>query len=604
VFVRANAAEGTCVRRRSRWFGGHTALMVCRSLPRSSRERVVARVVRCCLARARGYHQNNSHALQARAVQQGPSRSSAGGKTTMMRTACAITTVLGGALVGILYGCSMKSSSSQLTTSPGGSTGVDAAGPGAGGGTTATCAAFTPITIQPPCHPTTCTPGFCMRGDIAPLGTHPETQALQDRLATLACSPRSVAPLQTFAEADAQSQLFMYYLLDSTGFQPSVFTTRIPGLNDTAMLTVFGADCGVPTIGSVRLALEPKPGLPTDPDDVRAFIDVFTDIRGLFVINNESGWYEGWMIHDLRVAPATPKGQHGPAPIGMITHEDANLLARMGSGNNRTPGNFFTVDGKAPHAPSPDDIFPERVTNLVPLNLSMGAYNSLQQSDAHNYWEFNYTTNWIHPLYELPFAGGLPDRSPTQPADTYLDGEISARDSIVPGNSPASNNRSPALAIEFGDNPDLPRDPDKFDADDDAQREFRERFIPSGIAREVMLNAFERLASFEPGEHNLQRRLLDGYRAAVALVDTNGDGIISAAEGDVDTPNPHCPQGDNTCIFLPARTYNRFAVTREINDGLLGPRFAPSTRGWVLSGPQVTNFGPFGASEGRDSDDR
>jgi hypothetical protein len=30
------------------------------------------------------------------------------------------------------------------------------------------------------------------------------------------------------------------------------------------------------------------PGLPTNPS-IRAFIDVFTDIAGLFVINNESG---------------------------------------------------------------------------------------------------------------------------------------------------------------------------------------------------------------------------------------------------------------------------------------------------------------------------
>ena len=58
--------------------------------------------------------------------------------------------------------------------------------------------------------------------------------------------------------------------------------------------------------------------------------------------------------------------------------------------------------------PSPSDDFPDKVTNVVPLQLSMGAYNALQQSDAHSYWEFNYTTNWIHPLYELPFTGGFP----------------------------------------------------------------------------------------------------------------------------------------------------------------------------------------------------
>jgi hypothetical protein len=46
-------------------------------------------------------------------------------------------------------------------------------------------------------------------------------------------------------------------------------------------------------------------------------------------------------------------------------------------------------------------------------------------------------------------------------------------------------------------------------------------------------------------------------------------------------------------------------LTREINDGLLAPRFAPSTRAWVLSGTVVTGFKPFAASEGiEDSDDR
>jgi hypothetical protein len=105
---------------------------------------------------------------------------------------------------------------------------------------------------------------------------------------------------------------------------------------------------------------------------------------------------------------------------------------------------------------------------------------------------------------------------------------------------------------------------------------------------------------------NIETRLLDGYRAAIALADTNGDGIISAEEGDIDTENPNCPQGDNTCLFLIPRSYNRFAVTREINDGLLAPRFAPSTRGWVLSGAIVTGFPVLETSAGQseDADDR
>ena len=35
----------------------------------------------------------------------------------------------------------------------------------------------------------------------------------------------------------------------------------------------------------------------------------------------------------------------------------------------------------------------------------MGAYNALQQSDVHSYWEFNAGTNWVFPHYEVIFTG-------------------------------------------------------------------------------------------------------------------------------------------------------------------------------------------------------
>src|ERR1700687_3228664 len=108
----------------------------------------------------------------------------------------------------------------------------------------------------------------------------------------------------------------------------------------------------------------------------------------------------------------------------------------------------------------------------------MGAYNSLQQSDTHAYWEFNYQgTNWVHPLYELPFTGGFPDNFGQAP-DTFQDGEIGRLSTLVPGSGPLGIKNSPKV---FGDNPFLPRDTDKFDAKDDAQREFRQRFIPSAL---------------------------------------------------------------------------------------------------------------------------
>jgi hypothetical protein len=62
-----------------------------------------------------------------------------------------------------------------------------------------------------------------------------------------------------------------------------------------------------------------QPGLPTDPNDPGSFIDIFTDIDPLFVINNEPGWYEGWMIHDVVVPDVAPLRGDGTPQFGKIT---------------------------------------------------------------------------------------------------------------------------------------------------------------------------------------------------------------------------------------------------------------------------------------------
>jgi hypothetical protein len=96
--------------------------------------------------------------------------------------------------------------------------------------------------------------------------------------------------------------------------------------------------------------------------------------------------------------------------------------------------------------------------------------------------------------------------------------------------------------------------------------------------------------------------LFDAYAAEVKRVSGNDDGIITAAQGDIDTPTDGF--ADNTRLFLPPTVFNRFAVTREINDGLLAPRFAPSQRAWILTGFRVPVTPTVDASTGRDADDR
>jgi len=449
----------------------------------------------------------------------------------------------------------------------------------------------------PPCHPNPNAAAdrliVANRGDIVKL-----PDPLTDRLVQLADRPHTYLPLQAFAEADKASQLFQYYLLDADGFEPNVFTSIIPGVNDTVQLTATGGNCGLPTLGAVRVVLEPKPGLPTDPHDPKAFIDVFTDISPLFVINNESGWYEGWMIHDLVVPGTAVPRRDGHAQFGKLIAADAEELREMGHHQN-VAGALFTTDGNPVHFPRKSDHFPDRQTNVVSIYESMGAYNAVQQSDVHSYWEFNYLgTNWIHPLYELPFTGGFPDDFGKAP-DSFKDGEIGKLQSIVPGSGPRGIRNDPSVV---GDNPNLPRDPDKFDGSVDAQREFRQRGVPSGLANEVYLDVYARPTSFEPSVKNLQRRLFDAYAAEVARVDTNHDGIISAPEGDPDTASDGFT--NNFRLYLPATSFNRFAVTREINDGLLAPRFAPSQRAWVLTGFRVAVNPAVPASAGRDGDDR
>ena len=435
------------------------------------------------------------------------------------------------------------------------------------------------------------------RNDMADVAKRDDVRflplALRRRLVELAGRPHSHVPTQAFAEADKPSQLFQYYLLSGTDFEPNVFTSVVPGLNDNAKPTASGANHGLPTIGAVRVVLEPKDGKPTDPSDPGAFIDMFTDISGLFVINNESGWYEGWMIHDVVVPDVAPltTGTATPA-FGKITTADAAALRQMGYGNN-VPGHVFTTDGNPPRLPSAGDKFPAQQTNLVALPVSTGAFNAHQQSDVHAYWEFNQYTDWSFPLYELPFTGGTPG--------TFEAGKIGALLSIVPGSGPAGVTNSPVL---LGDNPNNPRDPDRAEKIVDLgtdQREGRNRFIPSGLANEVLLDAFVRVASFEPGVA-MPQRLFDAYAFEVAQVDLNHDGVTAFNEVDEEDTAPNGLKNER--LYLPATAFNRFAVTRELNDGILAPRFAPSQRAYVLSGASAGVSPAVPASQGRDGDDR
>jgi hypothetical protein len=436
---------------------------------------------------------------------------------------------------------------------------------------------------------------FTDRGDIKNL-----PQPLKDRLVELNGRPHTYPPLTVFSEAPTPSLLFGYYLLDTKGFEPNIFTTVVPGINDGAVPTAANcANGGLATIGSVRLVVEPKPGLPRDPRDKGAFIDIFTDVSGLFVINNESGWYEGWMIRDVRVPQVCKKLRDDDhACFGGMSQDDADAIAMIGS-HHDTPGKIFTTDGNAVRFPSANDEFPSKQSNVVPVQLSMGAWNAVQQSDAHAYWEFNPYTNRVFPSYELASTGGGFD------GKTESEGCVS----LVPGSGPSGVSNDPA---KFGDDPNDPRDPDRVldtgpdeidcpAPNDDDHKETRLRFIPSGLANEILLDVYVRIASFEPGTIDLTKRLFDAYAAEVARVDGNNDGVIDAEEADLEDESDGLP---NERLFIRATKFHRFAITREIDDGLLAPRFAPSQRAWVMTGTFTRVDPTVEASIPQDADNR
>ncbi len=78
----------------------------------------------------------------------------------------------------------------------------------------------------PPCHPNPDAAAdsatVAARGDVASL-----PQPLKNKLVRLADRPHSILPVQARAEADAPSQLFQSYLLDTTGLEPNVFTRPV-----------------------------------------------------------------------------------------------------------------------------------------------------------------------------------------------------------------------------------------------------------------------------------------------------------------------------------------------------------------------------------------
>jgi hypothetical protein len=119
----------------------------------------------------------------------------------------------------------------------------------------------------------------------------------------------------------------------------------------------------------------------------------------------------------------------------------------------------------------------------------------------------------------------------------------------------------------------------------DDHKEKRLRFVPSGLANEVLLDVYVRVIRSRCRCTDPVQRLFDAYAPKSRAWTRTATAMLDAVEADLEETSDGGQSNDR--LFLPAPVFGRFAVTREINDGCLAPRFAPSQRAWVLTGTIV-----------------
>jgi len=183
-------------------------------------------------------------------------------------------------------------------------------------------------------------------------------------------------------------------------FSRTSFYDNLSGVSmDHVQLTVTGAEtAGCPRSAAVRgCGWNPKPGLPTDPNNPAAPSSTYlpTSTRCLSS-TNESGWYEGWMIHDLTVPQVNANAsRRRPCAVwAPILQAGCRRSEGNGEWGIISRANIFTMDGNAVHFPSRVRIISPRCSDqrCPDLREQWGALQTPCNSrDVHSYWEFNYT---------------------------------------------------------------------------------------------------------------------------------------------------------------------------------------------------------------------
>jgi len=229
----------------------------------------------------------------------------------------------------------------------------------------------------PPCHP-----NLHANEDMAEVRTRgdivncPSAQATTRSTCRPAAQPATHTGLRrsSFQHGSFQAQAEPALSSITCWTQPALSPIRLrlpsPVSNEHGHADRYGPDCRLP-LSALCGSFWSQAGLPTDPNDVGAFIDIFTDHLWAFRDHNESGWYEGWMIHDLRVAPVAAPLPSGRPQFGTITAprgcscSDGEITTTLrGNLHGRRQGGAL---------PERHDHFSGPSEQHIPIQLSMGA---------------------------------------------------------------------------------------------------------------------------------------------------------------------------------------------------------------------------------------
>jgi hypothetical protein len=385
--------------------------------------------------------------------------------------------------------------------------------------------------------------GFVNRADVRSLPS-----ALRERLTELNERPRSYKPQGVYPPLRGTRQLVGFFLLDptqSSGPSAAAAEAFAPSTNLRAPVSTNLSPQGAARLFQVTSSNGGTNATSTSSES--SFADVFTDVAGLPPLADASSRYEGWLIHDL-VVPTTGQAGSTGTTAGGITADDATALSVLGTGNN-APGAVFTTDGSAPSSGGSASPTSGTATNgaaaasvsgapnTISLYVKAGTLTPMQKNDAHAYRKLNPQTSWVT-------LAGLTN-NPTPAAPNTAPAEATVPSPSAPATDPQANTVPPAVSSSGG-TAGTPASGTSL--------------IPSGVAREILLDAYVRKASFEPNVTDINQRLSDAYTAQVSKVDTNRDGVISTDEAAA-------AAAAGTSVFLEPSAFNRFAVSKETSNG-------------------------------------